>query len=63
MQDNVMTLLSAAPAAGTNTVIVGHDDIFEAATGIYLDPQDIAYVLTPEGNGSFILQANMLPEE
>lgn len=33
----------------------------EAATGIYPDPQGIAYVLTPDGNGSFTLQANALP--
>ena len=63
MRANVMPLLTAVPEAGTNTVIVGHDDIFESATGIYPDPQGIAYVLTPDGNGSFTLQANMLPEE
>ena len=63
MKTNVTPLLTAAPAEGTNTVIVGHDDIFEAATGIYPDPQGIAYVLTPDGNGGFELQANMLPEE
>ena len=63
MKANVMPLLTAVPAAGTNTVIVGHDDIFESATGIYPDPQGIAYVLTPDGSGSFTLQANMLPEE
>ena len=63
MQENVMPLLTEVPAAGENTVIVGHDDIFEAATGIYPDPQGIAYVLTPDGSGEFTLQANMLPEE
>lgn len=63
MKANVTPLLTEAPADGTNTVIVGHDDIFEAATGIYPDPQGIAYVLTPDGSGDFVLQANMLPEE
>ncbi|MGF1482531.1 MAG: histidine phosphatase family protein [Cyanophyceae cyanobacterium] len=63
MRDNVMPLLTAVPESGTNTVIVGHDDIFESATGIYPDPQGIAYVLQPDGNGSFELVANMLPEE
>lgn len=62
MKANVMPFLTEVPAEGTNTVIVGHDDIFEAATGIYPDPQGMAYVLTPDGNGSFTLQANMLPE-
>ncbi|MEL4894799.1 histidine phosphatase family protein, partial [Crocosphaera sp. Alani8] len=30
MRDNVTPLLTDVPNAGTNTVIVGHDDIFEA---------------------------------
>lgn len=63
MKANVMPLLTALPATGTNTVIVGHDDIFEAATGIYPDPQGMAYVLKPDGKGNFELIANMLPEE
>ena len=63
MQANVMPLLTATPEAGQNTVIVGHDDIFEAATGIYPAPQGLAYVLTPDGAGGFSLVANMLPEE
>lgn len=63
MKANVTPLLIAVPAEGQNTVIVDHDDIFEAATGIYPDPQGIAYVLTPGGSGGFTLQANMLPDE
>lgn len=59
----MMPLLTVAPASGKNTVLVGHDDIFEAATGIYPDPQGMAYVLTPDGNGGFTLQANLLPDE
>ncbi|MBR8827407.1 MAG: histidine phosphatase family protein [Gomphosphaeria aponina SAG 52.96 = DSM 107014] len=56
-------MLIAVPASGTNTVIVGHDDLFEAATGIYPDPQGMAYVVKPDGQGGFELVANMLPEE
>jgi broad specificity phosphatase PhoE len=63
MKANVMPLLTAVPKSGQNTVIVGHDDVFEAATGIYPDPQGMAYVLTPDGKGSFKLVANLLPEE
>ncbi|MEL6940940.1 MAG: histidine phosphatase family protein, partial [Cyanobacteria bacterium J06598_1] len=63
MKANIMPFLTAAPAAGENTILVGHDDIFEAATGIYPDPQGIAYVLTPDGSGGFTLQANVLAEE
>lgn len=63
MKANVMPLLTAEPESGTNTVIVGHDDIFESATGIYPAPQGIAYVVKPDGNGGMELIANMLPEE
>jgi phosphohistidine phosphatase SixA len=63
MKTNLMPLLTAVPPSGKNTVIIGHDDVFEAATGIYPDPQGMAYVLTPDGKGGLELQANMLPEE
>ena len=63
MKTTVMPLLSELPADGLNTVIVGHDDLFEAATGIYPEPQGIAYVLKPDGKGSFTLVSNMLPKE
>ncbi|MBF2097918.1 MAG: histidine phosphatase family protein [Gloeomargaritaceae cyanobacterium C42_A2020_066] len=63
MKTNVMPLLTQVPPSGKNTIIVGHDDIFEAATGIYPDPQGMAYILLPDGKGGFKLIANMLPEE
>ncbi|MFM2311904.1 MAG: hypothetical protein RLZZ04_1180 [Cyanobacteriota bacterium] len=63
MKDNVTPLLTAVPEDGTNDVIVGHDDIFESATGIYPDPQGMAYVVKPDGNGGFEVMANLLPEE
>ncbi|ELR98260.1 histidine phosphatase family protein [Gloeocapsa sp. PCC 73106] len=63
MKDSVMPLLTAVPTQGTNTVIVGHDDIFEAATGIYPAPQGMAYILKPDGQGGFEIIANMLPED
>jgi phosphohistidine phosphatase SixA len=63
MKANVTPLLTAVPPSGKNTVIVGHDDIFEAGTGIYPAPQGMAYVLTPDGKGGFTIQANLLPED
>ncbi len=63
MKANVTPLLTAVPETGTNNIIVGHDDIFEAATGIYPDPQGMAYVIKPDGDGGFKVMANMLPEE
>ena len=63
MRKNVNPILSAEPEKGKNTIIVGHDDIFESATGIYPDPQGIAYVIQPLGSGKFKLLANILPNE
>lgn len=55
MRGRVMPLVSDAPAAGVNTVIVGHDDPFEAVSGIYPEPQGVAYVLKPDGEGFAVL--------
>ncbi|MEM8783550.1 MAG: histidine phosphatase family protein [Planctomycetota bacterium] len=55
MRERVMPLVSAVPADGVNTVIVGHDDPFESVTGIYPEPQGVAYVLKPDGEGFTIL--------
>ena len=63
MKANVTPLLTAVPESGTNDIIVGHDDIFESATGIYPDPQGMAYILKPDGDGGFEVMANILPEE
>jgi len=63
MKARLNPILNAVPSQGTNTVIVGHDDLFEASTGIYPDPMGIAYVVKPDGNGNFELVANVLPDE
>ena len=62
MSDAVTPLLVALPKPKTNTVIVGHDDVFDAATGIYPEPQGMAYILKPDGNGKFEILANMKAE-
>ena len=63
MKKNVMPLLTRPPLPGTNTVIIGHDDPFEAVTGIYPEPQGIAYILQPDGGKSFKIIASVLPSE
>jgi phosphohistidine phosphatase SixA len=63
MRDAVMPMLTRVPAAGANTVIVGHDDVFESATGIYPEPQGVAYILKPDGRGGFEILANITAEE
>lgn len=62
MHDRVVPLLSRIPDTG-NTVLVGHDDPFDAATGIYPVPQGVAYVVRPEGNGEFTILGHMAPDE
>ncbi|WP_114987782.1 histidine phosphatase family protein [Synechococcus sp. N19] len=63
MKKNVMPLLTRQPLPGTNTVIIGHDDPFEAVTGIYPEPQGIAYILQPDGRRSFKIIDSVLPSE
>ena len=63
MKKNVMPLLTQSPLPETNTVIIGHDDPFEAATGIYPEPQGIGYILHPDGGKSFKIITNILPSE
>ena len=58
-----MPFLTTMPADRTNTVVVGHDDLFDAATGIYLEPQGVAYNVKPDSKGKFEIIANVLPEE
>jgi phosphohistidine phosphatase SixA len=62
MRTNVMPLLTAAPESGKNTVIVGHDDILEAAIGIYPEPQGIAYILKANGQNLEVI-ANVEAQE
>ncbi|MGF1491007.1 MAG: histidine phosphatase family protein [Microcoleaceae cyanobacterium] len=63
MRAGIMPFLTATPTAGTNTVVVGHDDVFESASGIYPEPQGIAFILKPDGNGEFEIIANLVPKE
>ena len=63
MKARVAPMLSRAPATGTNTIIVGHDDPFEAATGIYPEPQGVAYLVKPGENGSFKVMGSILPTD
>ena len=63
MKRNLMPLLTRQPLPGTNKVIIGHDDPFEAVTGIYPEPQGIAYILQPDGEKSFKIIDSVLPSE
>lgn len=63
MGADVSRFLAAAPAAGTNTAVVAHDDPFEAATGLYPEPQGVTFIVKPDGKGGFDLIADLTPSE
>lgn len=63
MKTAVMPLLTTMPAPGTNTILVGHDDVFDSATGYYPKPQGMAYILKPDGRGKFTIVASVPAED
>ena len=63
MKKRVSPLLSATPQKGKNTVIVAHDDPFEAATGIYPEPMGVCFVLQPRGKGKFEILGQIGPAD
>lgn len=63
MRDRVQPLISETPPEGFNTVLVGHDDPFEAATGIYPEPMGVAFVIKPDDQGGFEVVGDVAPDE
>ncbi len=61
MRDRVAPLLGARPPAGRDTVLVGHDDPFEAATGVYPRPMAVARVIRPDANNGIALLGGIAP--
>ena len=53
MKETITPYLSRIPEMGKNTVIVAHDDPFEAATGVYPEPMGISYIIQPHGENRF----------
>lgn len=62
MRGRVSDLLKKTPAKGYNVVYVGHDDPFEAATGIYPEPQGVVYVVHPDGANGFEIVGSIAPD-
>jgi len=62
MRDNVVPHLSAIPEHG-NTVLVGHDDPFDAATGIYPEPMGVVFAIVPGGDGTFQILGSIAPDD
>ncbi|MEC8190687.1 MAG: histidine phosphatase family protein, partial [Verrucomicrobiota bacterium] len=53
MKERVVPYLVEVPKNNKNTVIVAHDDPFEAVTGIYPEPMGICFIIEPKQNGNF----------
>ena len=51
MGDRLAPHLSAVPGGAMKTVLVGHDDPFDAAIGIHPEPKAVTFVLRPPGDG------------
>lgn len=62
MRANVMPLLLAPVDAGTNRVIVGHDDPLDAAIGLYPEPQGVMVVLRQDGKGGVDVVGQIAPD-
>ncbi|MEM1223160.1 MAG: histidine phosphatase family protein [Verrucomicrobiota bacterium] len=62
MRKRVMPWVSKVPPAGTNTIIVAHDDPFEAVSGIYPEPQGVTYVLLPKGEDGIEVLGHIAPD-
>ena len=61
MRDALLPLLAKAPAAGTNTVIMAHDDNIPAAGGPEIKTQGEVVVIKPDGKGGFVVVAQIKP--
>jgi phosphohistidine phosphatase SixA len=61
MKKRVVPFLSTKPEKGKNTIIVAHDDPFEASTGIYPEPQGVCFILEPQGNRKFEILGQIAP--
>lgn len=62
MRDRVLPLMLTPVAEGTNRVTVGHDDPFEAVTGIYPEPQGVAFVLR-QADGKVEVLGSIAPDQ
>ncbi|MEJ6392757.1 histidine phosphatase family protein [Gymnodinialimonas sp. 2305UL16-5] len=62
MRDGMMAAMTAPLEEGQNRILVGHDDPFEAATGVYPEPMGVTYVLRPDGSGGMEILGYITPE-
>ncbi len=63
MKAGLLPFVATAPAAGTNVVVMAHDDNLTAAGGPLLEVQGEAAVIKPDGKGGFTTVARIKPDQ
>lgn len=61
MCEDVAPLPVAPPTPGFDTMVVGHDSPFGAATGTCSEPRGTVCAIRPEGGGAFEVLAPIPP--
>jgi hypothetical protein len=56
-------LLSQSVDQEQNLILIGHDDPFEAVTGIYPEPMGILFIIEPKEKQSFKILGSIHPED
>ena len=59
----LLPLLSQSVDQGNNLVLVGHDDPFEAVTGIYPEPMGVLFIIKPKGSKDFNILGSIHPQD
>ncbi|WJY22215.1 histidine phosphatase family protein [Fontisubflavum oceani] len=62
MREGMLGVMLPELAFGENRILVGHDDPFEAATGVYPEPMGVTYVLRHDGQGGLQMLGHIIPD-
>jgi hypothetical protein len=62
MRQGMLGVMLPELASGENRILVGHDDPFEAATGVYPEPMGVTYVLRHDGQGGLQMLGHIIPD-
>ena len=59
----LLPLLSQSVDQGNNLVLVGHDDPFEAVTGIYPEPMGVLFIIEPKESREYNILGSIHPQD
>jgi broad specificity phosphatase PhoE len=62
-RQRLLPLLSQSVDQEQNLVLVGHDDPFEAVTGIYPEPMGILFIIEPKEKQTFNILGSIHPDD